>query len=926
MAVAEERLLVGRDDELAAIDAFLDHGSRGPVALCLEGAAGIGKSTLWLAGCRRSGRRKLSCRPAEAEQGMAYAALGDLLHDVEEPVLAGLPPLQRSALDAALLRGQGPEVGLDGHAVAAAFLGVLRTLSSQAPLLVAIDDVQWLDSSSARVLEFALRRVDEDEPVAVLVTRRPDAKTELRVDRLQVGAVRPVGPVDLDTLDEIIQRHLQRRFLLPMLVQLHRVSEGNPFLALEIARAIERSGRPLVPGEPLPVPGDVRELVEDRLSSLPVAAREVVDVVAQLAAPTARLVRAVVGEDVADPGIDAAVTAGVLEHRDGTLSFTHPLLAATARAVLAPRRAARLHRSIAAAVTDVEQRARHLALATSDVDTAVVAALDDAARVANTRGAPAAAAELLELAIARTPPDAPRDTVRRRILDAALAQRSIGNVQRARELLEIGIEAALEPDEAAEFLEHLPGLVFLLDGPSAGVAAYEAALEASADAAARATILSDFAWVLTTCGRVSEGLERAETALSLAGTSGEPKPLCEALGVLAAVSFLAGEGRRPELIERARELVTANPGLQLAMVPEFVEITQRTWSDEFDEARMLLDSFDAQLEAAGEQDVRAVLFWFRTIIDLRQGRWESARRNLDIGDRWSSLTGMGDDGPGIWLRALVLAYTGDARDARDVAEKGANLLDGSDVAFADACRAALGFLALAEGDAQRAWSHFAPLPGRARAMGFGDPGFLRWLADAAEAALGAGEAVAANDIVGWLSSGSKKNGNAWGLAAAARCTALIAAAEGDGRAGALMGEAVRLHERLDQPFELARTLLVAGAYHRRQKRKAEARKALERARAIFAALPAAAWVQRVDDELARLGGRPSSPGALTATEARIAELVARGLTNREVADALFVSTKTVEWNLSKIYRKLDVRSRSELTARWTGHAAEPQAT
>jgi hypothetical protein len=225
--------IVGRESELARVQAFIGSVPAGPSALLLEGAAGIGKTTLWHAGvslARARGHRVLSCRAAESEARLSYAALGDLF-DFELP---DLPAPQRRALDAALLRAEVEGAPPDQRAVSLASLGVLRALAAAGPVVVAIDDVQWLDAPSARVLAFVVRRL-EDAPIRVLAALRVGSGG----DPLGLGRTGPlplqrlpVSPLGEEAMARLLRDRTGGGLTHPILRRLHRISEGNPFLPL----------------------------------------------------------------------------------------------------------------------------------------------------------------------------------------------------------------------------------------------------------------------------------------------------------------------------------------------------------------------------------------------------------------------------------------------------------------------------------------------------------------------------------------------------------------------------------------------------------------------------------------------------------------------------------------------------------------------
>ena len=218
--------VVGRESEIDSVHDFLEAVSGGPIALLIEGEAGIGKTTLWregIAEARERGLHVLTSRPVEAEIALPFAVLGDLLGDVPDATLGRLPDPQREALEVALLRAGARPEGLQRRAVALGVLGALRVLAEDMPLVLAIDDVQWLDPPSADALAFAARRL-RDEPVGFLLARRAEASEESRVEletALDSDRVTRlvIGPLDIRSLDRLLRAQLDRQFLRPALVE-----------------------------------------------------------------------------------------------------------------------------------------------------------------------------------------------------------------------------------------------------------------------------------------------------------------------------------------------------------------------------------------------------------------------------------------------------------------------------------------------------------------------------------------------------------------------------------------------------------------------------------------------------------------------------------------------------------------------------------
>ncbi|MGZ5351311.1 MAG: AAA family ATPase, partial [Actinomycetota bacterium] len=268
--------VIGREPELAILDRFLDAIPAGPGALLLSGEAGIGKTTVWkegLDGARRRRYRTLSCGPVEAETRLSYAALGDLLETVLEEALPTLPEPQRRALEVALLRAPSSGARADQRAVSLAVLGCLRSVATSTPVVVAIDDIQWMDLPSVRVLQFVARRLNE-EAVGLMTTARG---TDPNEDPLGVAGALPedhvyrvhVGALSVDAIDRMLRDKVGESFPRTTLLGLHETSGGNPFFAQEIGRALLRRGVEMAAGERPPIPERLQELVEDRLEGLP---------------------------------------------------------------------------------------------------------------------------------------------------------------------------------------------------------------------------------------------------------------------------------------------------------------------------------------------------------------------------------------------------------------------------------------------------------------------------------------------------------------------------------------------------------------------------------------------------------------------------------------------------------------------------------
>jgi predicted ATPase len=392
--------VIGRDHELDAIRAFVGRIDAGPSALVLSGEPGIGKTLLWERGvdeARERSVRVLTCHAAEAEASLSFSALSDLLGETLDGAAVALAPPRRHALEVALLLAEPSETPPDAHAIGLAVLDLLRVLSEPGPLLLALDDVQWLDPSSAGVLQVALRRLT-GEGIGVLATlrRAPDVAVTFSLqrsfpeERLERVAV---GPLSLGALHRLLEVRLGLELTRPELVRVQEATAGNPFFALELGRELLRTGTRPGAGRALRVPDSLHELLGGRLAQLPGETADVLLQIATLARPTVELVAAVHGDrERVLRALEAAHREGVVELDDSRLRFSHPMLASICyeEAPVWKRRA--VHRALATVVSDAEERARHLALATEGPDSFVASALDEATEQAAARGATAAAA------------------------------------------------------------------------------------------------------------------------------------------------------------------------------------------------------------------------------------------------------------------------------------------------------------------------------------------------------------------------------------------------------------------------------------------------------------------------------------------------------------------------------------------------------
>ena len=909
---------VGREEELASIARFLDATALSGV-LVLEGEAGIGKTTLWHEGVRSARERAwqvLISRPARSEVRFAFAGLTDLLGPAVQPVLPELPAPQRRALEAALLLRE-ESAPPDPRTIAVAFLSALRVLARDRPVLLAVDDVQWLDEPSARVLAFALRRL-EGERIAALFTQRVGGEGEAlhtELDRAlreeSVESLR-IGPLSLGALHVLLRDRLALTLPRPAFQQMHTASGGNPFIALEIARAVQRRGGRLDPREPLPVPTAVDELLGERLGTLPVETLEALLVVAAQPGPTLSALSAVVGEDL-DARVQPALTAQVLEFEGTRLRFSHPLLASAvySRAGHVRRRA--VHRRLAELAATVEERARHLALSTDAPDDTVASELDGAAAAAAARGAADAAAQLSELALDFTSLTQVED-VRRRRLSAAGHLQIAGEVARSRKILEQLLETLPAGRMRSQAMQVL---YFLMDDWAlSGRMAEQALAEAPDDPAIAARSHSYLSSAWLHLGDIPRARAHAHHAVQLAERLPEGGlALAQALAYVILLDTVAGVPVEEEVVARALALEHANPGTALSQPPSLSSGLRAMYADRLKEAHTLFAAVERRAVEEGYELLLGVVRLQQARLAIRAGEWDVAARYAEEGRQITERIALGKhEAQLLYVTASVAAHRGRVEEARAAAERGHALASRSGSELVDIlCLAVLGFLELSRGDAAAADRYLRPLPGRVASAGVRAPNFCPALPDAIEALVLIGELDLARAFAARLDEQARKVDSLWARALAARCCGLIAAAAG-AFDEALAHFRRSLDEELPEPFERARTLLALGSTQRRAKQRRQARATLEEALSVFERLGAPLWATKARAELARIGGRVAH-AELTATERQVAELVARGLPNKEVAAALVVSERAVEANLTRIYEKLGIRSRTQLARR-----------
>ena len=920
--------LIGREEELGSLEVFLAEVLTGPAGLVVSGEPGIGKTAVLetaLAEARARFPSVLLCRGVQAEARFAFAGLSEMLAGVLGDVERSLPLPRRRALEIALLLAEPEDDPPQAHAVGLAILDALRELEKRGPLLVAVDDLQWLDSSTTGALQIALRRL-RSERIGFLATVREAEGVEVAVElerAFREGRLTrlSLGPLGIGALHRLLKSRLGLELARPELARVREASGGNPLFALELGRELVRSGAKLEPGKPLPVPDSLGKLLRARLAQLPDETVEILLIAAAAGNATTEALA------TANGSAEHVLAALAPAERDGVVEvgrsvrFTHPLFASVCYEIApaAQRRAA--HQALADTTADLEERARHLALAAVEPNAGVAAALDEAVARAAGRGAPAAAAELSEHAGSLTPL---RDSAhrRRRRLRAAELHNLSGNPERAASLYE---ELLGEADAGVERADVLFGLASTRSADASSFAQLldEALGEAAGDNARSARILGFRAQVAFVYGGPAASAADARAAFAHAERAGDPLPLAVAIAHLGQLETYTLDVT-PGLLERgiAIEQALGRP-LDFFSSPSAMLAVQLFLNDDLERARALLERAGDGAAERGAEIERAWVLFNLMWLEWLAGRWLVALSHIAEAKELAEQAQDEFLGPQLVNQeAFIEAHLGRIEEARAKAESVLAVFAGtSSEIHRIVCLSTLGHIELALGNLEAADRYLHDLPGQLLSFGWLEPGHPLW-PDAIETLVGVGKLDQAR---AYLEQHERLAARAGRLARgyAARCRGLLAAAEGD------LVAAFESFERglaeLDglYAFERGRTLLALGSARRQAKQKRLAREALEQALALFEELGARLWAEKARAELRRISGRRPGTTGLTETEERVARLAAQGHPNKQIAATLFMSAHTVEAHLTHVYRKLEISSRGQLAGRIATLPAEP---
>jgi DNA-binding CsgD family transcriptional regulator len=918
--------IVGREAALGEIDRFVARVADQPAGLVLLGEPGIGKSTAWTEAIERlvdAGCLVLQSHPAEAEVRFAFAGLRDVLSHLSDRI-DSLPPPMARALRVALLLEEPAGGEVEGGTVEAAALALLRDVASDRPVVVAIDDVQWLDEPSRVAFAYVARRARDARISFILAERLEGGRSVSRWLSQGLGEKAVVDialpPLSVGALHHLLRSRLGVALSRPRLVRVHELSGGNPYYALEIAASGEAAQ-----GDRAVLPRTLRELVARRLESLPAFTRRLL-LAAALASGEgvgAERLGAVFEEATATVrrGLEPAVAAGVLGRVGEPIRFSHPLLAAAAIDEAAPDDVARVHERLAETATSPEARARHLSAARSAPDSEVALALDEAAALASARGAATDSAELRALAVRFSEPVDP--LLPRRLVAEGESLFIAGDLTGARRVLASHLDDLADRDLRVSALLLLATMTWYDGSTEEAVPIGTRALaEAADDPTLLARVHARMAWLC------DNDLVRAQghAAAALARIDPAVDPALYAFALLndAYLRLLLGIAADRAAVDRGWELQ------EQARIWEFSTLAGN-WPklvDDFGTARARLRTYLERVREQGDESSIAQLAGYLAELECWTGNLDRARAYADEAIEVAEETGQRSYlVQGLRHRAMASVMSGVGGVPADDAERALVLAEElGDPAVLAGAQATRAFIALTDGDPATVDRLCTAATASLDRIGMRDHAPYRYQADHIEALVALGDDARATALLERHAARGSLGPRPWILATAARCDALLRSARGDAAGAAQsIAQAIEHHARLEMPFEHARTLLVQGQVARRANRRRDAVTALNGALAEFERLGSTAWAERTRAELARVPIRRGRREDLTPTELDVARLAARGRTNREVASELYISTKTVEANLSRAYAKLGIRSRAELGAVMADRSDEASA-
>lgn len=898
-------MLVGRLAEQRELDSLLESAREERSAvLVLRGEAGIGKTALLeYAEEQAVDMRVLRCVGIEAEHELPFAGLQRLVRPCLD-LIERLPAPQAAALNSAL--GLSLDGVDDRFLVSLGALSLLAEAAEEAPLLCCIDDAQWLDAPSADALAFAARRFEAERITMLFAVREGDLR---RFDAPGVPELTLEALADEDAR-ALLSERLERSPSAEVMATLLEHARGNPLALLELPAALTETQ--LDGAEPILGPPPVRPSVEEafraRVAALPADTRNLLLLAAadELGDVTAILGAAArVGLDGSELG---AAERNGLVRVDGSVTFRHPLVrsAIYRAATREERRAA--HEALAAAVDDPARSAWHRALVADRADEGIASELEAAGVQAATRGGQATAAAAFERAAELSADDTRRA---HRLVCAAKASHAGGRPDAALALVERARAFPLDPLDSLEIIS-----VCATDAGRRGSPAESEELLRRAvvegvglppEAAAEFLIWSVFVSLMRS-GRIEHALNEASSLLKQIGGEGPLISFARLLfGGMGAV--LDGDSARGgRLLAEAIGVGETFDGDRTMGMNAFPNAMR----GDYPASRRTSEAAVARARQRGSLAGVSGVFPLVAVGELGEGRLAAAAATIAEGRDLARRLGADNDETAlVALEARILAQRGREEECRELVATAMRRSLASGLGWAtEQARLALAELELALGNPQETLEHLeqldqAPLP----------PLALLATPDVIDAALRVGEPERARAALDRFEAWAPVSDAPLVRGLLARCRAILS--DDEDEAERLFEEAVREHSHDAPPFERARTQLAYGERLRRARRKIEARKQLRTALDTFEGLGNPLWAERARTELNATGEKArkrdvSTLDDLTPQELRIAQLVAAGATNRDAAAQLFVSPKTVEYHLRKVFVKLGVSSRIEL--------------
>ncbi|RJQ81780.1 helix-turn-helix transcriptional regulator [Pseudonocardiaceae bacterium YIM PH 21723] len=878
----------------------------------LYGPMGIGKTALLAAQAvqaHRGGRRVIRLAPQPGDRRLPYAGLVDLLAQLGPDRLELLSAPQATVAEAIMRRVPAPRPGWDELSVRSAIAELLVERHSRDATLIIVDDAQWLDDPTADVLGAVLRQL----PGLRMITARRNSEPPHDPGPIRI-AVPPLGVEDISTL--LAGRGLRHRHS----GRVHALSGGNPAIAIELGQALRQANaaRPSHPLYPLELPEALRHRIGEWLAGISDEARETLLAAALCRAPSLTLLRRA-GCLRADEHLRETGRAG-LSYVDasGRIGFPAAAVPVVLRESTPWTTQARLHAALAEAADDEVDVVRHLGLSTATLDSRLADRLESATTLCRLRGLTALAAELGLLAAEHTPYSQAKiglDRLVRAVTDAQTA----GSLELTQHAAELVINRS--PDPA----QRVRARMALLDLAGQALQDFEDTFaKASAEAENNPLLLAEVNLMAANRYNLCEGnpqraRELAIAAAALATQGGDRVMEANALTMQARMERVLGDPGAALTVERARIVFGTGEPEDLAASPHFQAVRFDLFDDRLAAARGELVRMLAGAESGGALGNR--LNAMRTLVEVYARGGECAKAVALATEAMDVCVTYGvSPGPMLYVQALAEAAGGSFENARDCALRGlAASEEEHDVVFTSRNAYALGVVQLHTGQVLEAATTLKRVAKLEAQQMVGDPSVLHWHSELATAMIGTGELAEAETLLEQTLDRAVALNRSVVVLEMRRAQAYLDAAYG--RFEDSVESLVELADRFDErglPIECGRTLMLLGNVRRRQRRKAGARSALLRAQSIFERTGAAPWITLVRTELTRLDASrtPSTQTAhtLTDTERRLAELVAGGMSNSEAAAALSVSVKTIEAMLTRIYRKLGLRSRAQLAA------------